>query len=168
MSAPAWVSTIEGSRNASGPGLVALCQLLATDEETPPALRELSRRFVSSNLYRADRPRVREDDPETSQAAARRVRGRARAGGSVHEILRAYAWNSGALASSGMTAREVEEYTEVRAAHKRTSELVADGLLRVVLLDGEEDVRDGGRVLTITDDGREELARLNAIEASRA
>lgn len=164
MSAPAWVSTIEGSRNASGPGLVALCQLLATDEETPPALRELSRRFVSSNLYRADRPRVRENDPETSQAAARRVRGRARAGGSVHRLLRAYR----AAEDHGLTSRAAEKWTGIRAAHKRTSELLADGLLRVVMLDGEELVRGGGRVLTITDDGREELARLDAIGSSRA
>lgn len=74
----------------------------------------------------------------------------------------------------GMTSRELETRTGIKAAHKRTSELLRDGLLEVVRIgfDGGEEipaadnnrdlVRDGGRVLRITDAGRTELARLDA------
>jgi hypothetical protein len=184
-----WTGQIMANRNATGADLVALAERLAADPTAPPSLRELATAYGETRLYRADRPRARSSDPETSQQGAKVVRGRVRPGGSVHRILRAYARNAAAShpaapESIGYTSREVESAAIVRAAHKRTSELLADGLLRVVtsadlgeawLDDGHpsgeplrELLRGGGRVLTITPDGRVELARLDAAESARA
>lgn len=184
-----WTGQIIANRNATGADLVALAERLAANPTTPPCLRELAQSYGEARVYRADRPRARSGDPETSQEGAKRVRGRVRPGGSVHRILRAYARNAAAShpaapESIGYTSREVEAAAVVRAAHKRTSELLADGLLRVVtnadlgdawLDDGHpsgeplvELVRGGGRVLTITPDGRVELARLDVAEWARA
>lgn len=183
-----WIDTAYGARSTTGPGLIALAQLLRDDDTTPPALRELARRFLESGLYREDRPRARATDPATSRDAAEKVkaRGPARPGGAVHRLLRVYARPEGARAGAylipphGMTSREVETRTGIKAAHKRTSELLQDGLLEVVVLtwprreDGDlagQDgplVRNGGRVLRITDAGRTELARLDAAASGRA
>lgn len=121
-----------------------------------------------ANLYRVDRPRSRKDDPATSAAAAEKILPLVRRpGGKVHRILRAYVdvATIGVSAGSyrfGATAREIEFVANVKAAHKRTSELLADGLLRVVTNDlGEDMVRKGGRILAITEDGRAELARMD-------
>jgi hypothetical protein len=98
----------------------------------------------------------------------------------VHRILDAYAEvadvgvRSGATVG-GYTSREVEDRFRIREAHKRTSELLVDGLLEVVRVPanpGEWDdtidlERGGGRVLRITDAGRRELARLNAAQTRR-
>jgi hypothetical protein len=178
-----WTAIAWQSRSTTGPGLIALAQLLRNDRTTPPALRELARRFLESGLYREDRPRARATDPATSRDAAEKVkaRGPARPGGAVHRLLRAYSDRAFLIRRGhaqqplGMTSREVETVAGVRAAHKRTSELLQDGLLEVVQIpasiDGNPDVdvvRDGGRVLRITDAGRTELARLDAVQAARA
>lgn len=174
---PEWAEILVDARNTSGPGLVALCRLLLDDDvDAPPALREIATRFVEARLYRVDRPRAREGDPSTSAAAAEKVRaGLYRPGGTVHRILEAYAECERLHpAEGGRTAREIEFPARVKAAHKRTSELLADGLLRVSTYgighaqEGEEIVRGGGRVLSITADGRAELARLNAAAARKA
>jgi hypothetical protein len=76
-----------------------------------------------------------------------------------------------------MTSRELEDVFKIREAHKRTSELLADGLLEIVTVPsadpfaapGDRDTveRNGGRVLRITERGRSELARLNAAQTRR-
>ncbi len=170
-----WIGHVTRARNATPTGVVALARLLDV-EDTPPALRALARAYVEERLYRADRPRARTSDPETSQAAAEAVRGPARPGGTVHRILEAYEEHRRGpyvAQEHGLTSREVEKWAKVRAAHKRTSELLADGLLEVVRFaigeDGElvDKVRDGGRVLRITNDGMVELSRLNTEKADK-
>lgn len=134
--APAeWVLVVEGCRNVSAPGLHALCRELLTIDDVPPALRALASAAIEQRIYRADRPRARAGDPETSQAAAERHRTPPRAGGTVHRLLRTYAEHADAgmlRRECGLTSKEVEVRARVKAAHKRTSELLADGLLRVV------------------------------------
>lgn len=182
---PEWVEVLTNARNLEGPGLVALCDELADDEDAPPALREIARRFVSAGLYRVDRPRARTGDPATSQAAAERVRvGVTRPDGQVHRILEAYEAAERmyrGTPNAFRTAREIEFAANVKEAHKRTSELLADGLLEVVQSHGVDTaghgtaivdisvdlIRGGGRVLRITADGRTELARLNAARDRR-
>lgn len=172
-----WVRSVETARNTTGPGLVALSHTLLDDVSTPPALRELARRFLEAGLYREDRPRARATDPGTSQDAARSLVGVSRPGGVIHRLLMLY----GAVAGlrDGMTSLEAGQEIGVPTAHKRTSELLRDGLLEIVrVYDGDgggpdegnmiDLVRDGGRVLRITDAGREELARLDVKAAARA
>jgi hypothetical protein len=167
---PEWFDAIAGSLpTTNGPSVVALARLLAELDDTPPPLRVIASTFLEARLYRADRPRARGTDPSTSQDAAEAVRGPARPGGKVHRILDAYRLVTTGMSADnyphGMTSREVEFVANVRAAHKRTSELLADGLLEVVpddVFDNGDMVRKGGRVLRITDDGRTELARLDA------
>lgn len=153
-----------------------MCRIL-DDDDTPPALREIARRFVEARLYRADRPRARTGDPATSAVAAERAHaGITRPGGKAHRVLRAYADVTVGIGQEnypgGATAREIEFVANVKAAHKRTSELLADGLLAVSQTTDDVDppadlVRNGGRVLRITPDGRTELARLDLLESQR-
>ena len=159
-----WVGEIMARRSVEGPELLDLARTLAADESAPASLRALASSYASASLYRADRPRARESDPDTSRAAGFKVRGKCRPGGAVHRLLLAH-WR----APAGLTAREAETAASVYAAHKRASELIADGLLRVMVDDdGVEVTRDGGRVLTFTEDGAAELSRLTrAGEATR-
>lgn len=169
-----WARSLIAARNVTPTGLVALARRLDV-EGTPQGLRLLARAYLEDRLYRADRPRARSGDPETSQAAAEAARGPAKPGGTVHRILEAYEQHrrTHEATDHGLTAREVERASRVRAAHKRTSELLADGLLEVdrhaIGQDGElvDHVRKGGRILKITNDGQVELARLNAARAER-
>lgn len=161
---PRWVDSINTAR--PGPISVrALAQLLRDDDEAPEALRELARGYLRPAIQ--DRPRARSTDPETSRVAAEGVVVQRRPGGTFHRILSAYRRNADVPTLSewpdGLTSREVEAREGIRAAHKRTSDLLRDGLLEVVLdEDGDDLVRDGSRVLTITDAGRAELRRLDA------
>lgn len=185
-----WLGYIERAHGATfGPAVIALAQLLRETPDTPPALRAMVDGFLQRPV--SDRPHARTSDPSTSKAAEERVRPTIRRSGSqAHKILAAYATvaDSGYYVASAefteselvyaLTSREVEEGFNVREAHKRTSDLLADGLLEVVRVErhvGPEGMpeevdleRDGGRVLRITDTGRTELARLDANAARRA
>jgi hypothetical protein len=178
---PAWIDVALRTRGDSSPTCLSLAGLLADDEEAPPALRRIATAYLETRFVNG-RPRSRDTDPATSKAAAEASRSTtARPGGTVHRILRAFA----SVERDGVpmfddagergivhaiTAREVEDAFSIRAAHKRTSELLRDGLLTVVrssVLDdagvsSEVDVtRDGSRVLAITRAGLDELARLD-------
>lgn len=189
-----WIGHVMRARNATPTGIVALARILDVDT-TPPALRALARAYVEERLYRADRPRARTSDPETSQAAAEAVRGPIRPGGVAHKVLSAYAEHRAGpngVYEQGLTSREIEARYRIRAAHKRTSEFLQDGLLKVVTRgekaageahalgsgaitdpfdDPAEAARDatrgGGRILRITDDGMRELRRLDAAKRVR-
>jgi hypothetical protein len=188
---PEWLGYVERAHGATfGPAVIALAQLLREAPDTPPALRAMVDGFLQRPVW--DRPHARTSDPSTSKAAEERVRPTIRRSGSqAHKILAAYAKvaDHGYYVSTGefsselvyaLTSREVEEGYNVREAHKRTRDLLADGLLEVVQVayprneDGSLDgidgplERDGGRVLRITDTGRTELARLDANTARRA
>lgn len=162
---PTWlVEVVRARPTDEGPGVYALACLLRDDEETPPALRAIAAAYTRTRIH--DRPRARTSDPETSRTAAENVPVQRRPGGSFHRLLAAYdriaehGYYLDGLVRS-MTAREVEEAFSIREAHKRTSDLLRDGLLEVVLDDdGRDVVRDGGRVLAITRAGREELERM--------
>lgn len=164
--APVWIDTILRARPVEeGPSLVALAQMIRDDEEAPVALRAIAAGYCRTQIK--DRPRARMTDPETSRTAEARVTVQRRPGGTFHRLLRAYEDNRLACilnrTPAGLTSREVEEGWEIREAHKRTSDLLRDGLLEVVLDDdGDDLVRDGGRVLSITDAGRDELTRMEA------
>lgn len=170
---PPWGVAVARARGGFGPAVRALAGQLVEEESTPPALRTISEAFLAGAPARVHE-RVRSADPETSVAAARAVAGRARPGGVVHKLLKAYDGNRRgheltALGLLGLTAREAETRSSVRAAHKRTSELLREGLLDVQLDDaGRDVVRDGSRVLLITAAGRAELARLDDALQSRA
>ena len=179
-----WLSAILSNRVGDPRAAIALAGLLADEDEenVPPALRVIAERFLESR-YVNGRPRARTGDPETSVRSADEVSGRgpARPGGKVHRILSAYAEvqdvgvRSGAW-RGGATSREIEDTFKVREAHKRTSELLQDGLVSLVYeavvqeasCTGEAPlVRNGGRVLAITPRGREELARLDRLAKVR-
>jgi hypothetical protein len=171
---PAWVRTIEGARNLTGVGVMSLCRLLRDDDTAPPALHALADRVLDTSLYRVDRPRARTTDPETSQAAAERHRRPAKPGGVVHRILHALGSVIVDGDARGYTSTELTELRAIKGAWRRTSELLADGLVTVARrreyvaandtwVDGDEKTRNGGRVLVLTDDGRTELARLEAL-----
>lgn len=168
---PSWEEEVSRARPTDeGPGVHALACLLRDDESTPPALRAIAAAFTRTRI--GDRPRARSSDPETSVVAGENVVVQRRRGSSFHRLLRTYAdlvdaehprMNQRGNLVRAMTSREVEVLTGIREAHKRTSDLLTDGLLEVVLDDdGRDVVRDGGRVLTITRAGREELVRLDA------
>lgn len=160
---PEWAGRVAKARGGVGPAVRALAGMLVEDESTPPALRALAEAYVSGAPARVHE-RVRSGGPSTSAEAARKITGRARPGGSVHKLLKAYHGRdvgSRVLGVIGLTAREAEEWSRVRAAHKRVSELQREGLLVVELdSDGREITREGGRVLSITPAGRAELERL--------
>jgi hypothetical protein len=187
-----WLGYVERAHGATfGPAVIALAQLLREAPDTPPALRAMVDGFLQRPVSAA-LPHARSSDPSTSKAAEERIRPTIRRPGSqAHRILRAYdgvrehGWMvmlpSGATERVyAVTSREIEEGFNVHSAHKRTSDLLADGLLEVVQVthprneDGSLDgidgplERDGGRVLRITDTGRTELARLDANAARRA
>jgi len=185
-----WLGYVEQAHGATfGPAVVALAQLLREAPDTPPALRAMVDGFLQRPVSAA-LPHARSSDPSTSKAAEARIRPTVRRSGSqAHKILRAYnavrgqGWfimreDGEAERVHALTSREIEEGFDIREAHKRTSDLVADGLLEVMRVERHvepegmpEEVdleRDGGRVLRITDAGRTELARLDANAARRA
>lgn len=175
---PEWISDVLATRGDSSPTVVSLARMLEEDDTVPPALRRIAASFLESR-YLNGRPRSRATDPETSTAGEDLARSRvARPGGTVHRILEAYASVSRYPEAhpGGCTSREIEFVSRTRAAHKRTSELLRDGLLEVsstwVLNEsGSSEPRDlvrkGGRVLHITRAGRDELARLDAAAKRR-
>lgn len=185
----AWVELVTSTRPVyQGPTVLALARALERDESTPPALQAIASAYLRSRV--TDHPNARLTDLQTSRAAGEKVRGPIAAGGKAHRVLAGYGAHAVRVSHAsiphlthplarkcaeevGLTAREVEDRYDVPAAHKRTSELVKDGLLEVVRviearsLDDLEEVqltRDGGRVLRITTFGRQELDRLNSIQ----
>lgn len=166
-----WVDLIRTARpTAHGPSVLALARMLEDEESTPEPLRTIAAAFLRTTTPEPER--TRSSDPETSQTAARRV-GPAKPGGTVHKLLRAYRKIDGWQPAHrvGMTSREAEVASGVKAAHKRTSELLRAGLLDVVDALGDDGrpngalIRAGSRVLSITDAGVDELARLDAAES---
>ena len=84
-------------------------------------------------------PIARASDPSTSHAGAKAIEPkRGTQASQILATIRAY--------PAGLTALEVERYTLIRGAWKRTSDLLNAGLIRET---GE--VRDGGRVLVATE-----------------
>lgn len=185
---PAWIDVALRTRGDGAPTCLSLAHLLADDEAAPPALRRIASAYLETRLVNG--PRSRSADPETSHvSAAASLERTSKPGGTVHRILKAYRAvdldgyaildDAGQqVRVSSLTAREVEDGFAIRAAHKRTSELLRAGLLTVVregkLDEATEDyvevdlVRDGGRVLAITRAGHEEAARLDALERVEA
>ena len=133
---------------------------------------------AAARQYDALPPVARNTDPPTSKRAAERAeRSRQiRRGSIAYLVLRAYAGPG----RGGLTAREAETvlaetpgfHAALETARKRVSDLHALGYLEVVtrtMLDangytiGTTDLeRDGGRVLCISDKGRDELDRIEA------
>lgn len=185
---PEWVTDVTGSLDPpNSASIKGLAQLLASDDEVPPALREICRRFLTPPLARVDHPRARTTDPQESHEAAEKARAAAlRPGGPVHKILARLKLLDGWQRTDliGLTGRELTEgggswqmpgeadlplaeWDGIPGAWKRCSELAADGLIRqATVIDGKTETpltRKGSRVWIITDDGLKALDQLDEL-----